>query len=128
LPAVPRIGWGIVDVRDVVELHMRAMNSPKAPGQRFIANSDFLWLKDVAQILREELPDKAAKVGTRTLPNFVVRMGGLFNYEMKQLAASLDDKPLFSAAKAERILDWTPRTAREAVVATAHSLIDKGFV
>jgi nucleoside-diphosphate-sugar epimerase len=48
LPAVPRIGWGIVDVRDVVELHLRAMNSAKAPGQRFIANSDFLWLKDVA--------------------------------------------------------------------------------
>jgi dihydroflavonol-4-reductase len=128
LPAVPRIGWGIVDVRDVVELHMRAMNSPKAPGQRFIANSDFLWLKDVAQILREELPDKAAKVGTRTLPNFVVRLGGLVNYEMKQLAAGLDDKPLLSAAKAKRMLDWTPRTAREAVVATAHSLVDKGFV
>ena len=128
LPAVPRIGWGIVDVRDVVELHMRAMNSPKAPGQRFIANSDFRWLKDVAQILREELPDKAAKVGTRTLSNFVVRLGGLFNYEMKQLAAGLDGRALLSAAKAKRVLDWTPRTAREAVVATAHSLVDKGFV
>ena len=128
LSSLAHIGWGIVDVRDVVELHMRAMNSPKAPGQRFIANSDFLWLKDVAQILREELPDKAAKVGTRTLPNFVVRLGGLFNYEMKQLAAGLDDRALLSAAKAKRVLDWTPRTAREAVVATAHSLVDKGFV
>ena len=105
LSSLAHIGWGIVDVRDVVELHMRAMNSPKAPGQRFIANSDFLWLKDVAQILREELPDKAAKVGTRTLPNFVVRLGGLFNYEMKQLAAGLDDKALLSAAKAKRVLD-----------------------
>jgi dihydroflavonol-4-reductase len=128
LPAVPHVGWGIVDVRDVVELHIRAMNSPKAPGHRFIANSDFLWLKDVAQILREELPDKAAKVRTRSLPNFVVRLGGLFNYEMKQLAASLDDKQLLSAAKAKQMLGWTPRTAREAVVATAHSLVEKGFV
>jgi len=68
------------------------------------------------------------KVGTRTLPNFVVRLGGLFNYEMKQLAAGLDDRALLSAAKAKRVLDWTPRTAREAVVARAHSLVDKGFV
>ena len=97
-------------------------------GERFIANSDFLWLKDVAQILREEVPDQAAKVGTRTLPNFVARLGGLCNYEMKQLAASLDDKQLLSAAKAKQMLGWTPRTAREAVVATAHSLVDKGFV
>ena len=47
---------------------------------------------------------------------------------MKQLAAGLDDRALLSAAKAKRVLDWTPRTAREAVVATAHSLVDKGFV
>ena len=65
---------------------------------------------------------------TRSLPNFVVRLGGLFNYEMKQLAASLDDKQLLSAAKAKIVLGWTPRTAREAVVATAHSLVEKGFV
>jgi hypothetical protein len=47
---------------------------------------------------------------------------------MKQLAASLDDKQLLSAAKAKIVLGWTPRTAREAVVATAHSLVEKGFV
>jgi|GEM_PF-6805040 hypothetical protein len=47
---------------------------------------------------------------------------------MKQLAAGLDDRALLSAAKAKRVLDWTPRTAREAVVARAHSLVDKGFV
>ena len=78
--------------------------------------------------MREELPDEAATVSTRTLPNFVVRLGGLVNYEMRQLAASLDDKRLLSAAKEKQVLDWTPRTAREAVVATAHSLVDKGFV
>jgi hypothetical protein len=47
---------------------------------------------------------------------------------MRQLAASLDDKQLLSAAKAEQVLGWTPRAAREAVVATARSLVDKGFV
>jgi hypothetical protein len=45
-----------------------------------------------------------------------------------RFAAGLDDRALLSAAKAKWALDWTPRIAREAGVATAHSLVDKGFV
>lgn len=128
LPAVPNIGWGIVDVRDVVDLHIRAMTSPDAPGQRFIADTDFLWLKDAARILRKDVPGQAKKIPKLTLPNAVVRLGSLFNNELKQLAGNLDQKQLFSAEKARRVLGWAPRPARDAVVATARSLIDQGVV
>jgi dihydroflavonol-4-reductase len=128
MPAVPRIGFGIVDVRDLVDLHIRAMTVPEAAGQRFIASSDFLWFKDIAQILRDNLAELAAKVSTRTLPDFIVRIGALVNAELKQLAPNLGVRQTASSAKAERILDWKPRPAACAIVDTAHSLISGNFV
>ena len=128
LPAVPRIGFGIVDVRDLVDLHIRAMTVPEAAGERFIASSDFLWFKDIARILRNNLGELATKVSTRTLPDFVVRIGALFNAELKQLAPNLGVREIASSAKAERMLDWKPRPAACAIVDTAHSLVDRNLL
>jgi nucleoside-diphosphate-sugar epimerase len=62
IPAVPNIGWNIVDVRDIAELHILAMTSPAAAGQRFLGSGTFLWYRQIARILREKLPNEAAKV------------------------------------------------------------------
>ena len=128
MPAVPRIGFGIVDVRDLVDLHIRAMTAPEAAGQRFIASADFLWFKDIAQILRDNFGERAAKVSTRTLPDFVVRIGAVFNAELRQLAPNLGVRETASSAKAERILDWKPRPAASAIIDTARSLVDRNLL
>ena len=52
LPRTPLLGFCVVDLRDVVDLHIRAMNAPDAARQRFIAASDFVWMADVASFLR----------------------------------------------------------------------------
>jgi hypothetical protein len=36
-PGSPRVSFGVVDVRDVADLHLRAMNDPAAKGERFLA-------------------------------------------------------------------------------------------
>jgi dihydroflavonol-4-reductase len=128
MPALPRIGFGIVDVRDLVDLHIRAMTVPGAAGQRFIASGDFLWFKDIAEILRNNLAELATKVSTRTLPDFVVRAGAVVNAELKQLAPNLGVRRTASSAKAERILDWKPRPAACAIVDTAHSLTSRNLL
>ena len=73
VPGLPRLGFSIVDVRDVADLHIAAMIAPQAAGQRFIAAGDFAWMTDVAALLRARLGSAAGKVPTRKLPDFVVR-------------------------------------------------------
>src|SRR5262249_13064990 len=51
LPGVPRLGFSFVDVRDVADLEIRAMTSPEAGGQRYIAVTKFLWFEQTARIL-----------------------------------------------------------------------------
>jgi dihydroflavonol-4-reductase len=128
MPLLPRIGFGIVDVRDLVDLHILAMTSPAAAGERFIASGDFLWFSDIARLLREHLGAQAAKVPTRILPDLVVRLGGLFNAEMAQLAPNLGQRTSVSSAKAERVLGWRTRAAHASIIDAAMSLIARGLV
>jgi dihydroflavonol-4-reductase len=126
MPGVPRIGFSWVDVRDVADLHVRAMLAPEAGGERFIAVQRFLWMAEVAAILRERLGDAAAKVPTRTVPNLVVRAMGLFDPGIRSIVSQLDQKVELSNAKAETTLGWTPRPIEETIVDCARSLTQGG--
>src|SRR5438067_9041978 len=84
-PAIPRLGFTFVDVRDVADLHIRAMTDPGAGGERFLATDEFLWIADVASILRERLGDRAGKVPTRVAPNLVVRAMSLFDGGLRSI-------------------------------------------
>jgi uncharacterized protein YbjT (DUF2867 family) len=79
LPAVPRFTTSMVDVRDVADLHLRAMTTPAARGERFIAASDTsITLQEIADVLKWRLGPAAARVPTRVLPDWVVRLAAQF--------------------------------------------------
>ncbi len=128
LPRFPRIGFCVVDIRDVVDLHIRAMTAPEAAGQRFIAASNWVWMADVADVLRSALGDKANKVPTKAMPDFVLRIVALFNRQMKFAAPLLGRKHVFTSAKAETVLGWKPRSAQTAIMDSAKSAIAVGAV
>ena len=128
LPRSPRIGFCVVDIRDVVDLHLRAMTAPEAAGQRFIAASDWVWMADVANFLRSALGDRAKKVPTKAMPDFVLRIVALFNRQMKFVVPLLGRKHVFTSAKAEAMLGWKPRSARTTIVDSANSAIAVGAV
>ena len=128
LPRTPRIGFCVVDIRDVVDLHIRAMTAPEAAGQRFIAASDYVWMADVATFLRSALGDSAKKVPTKAMPDFVLRIVALFNRQMKFVVPLLGRKHVFTSAKAEAMLGWKPRSAKTAIVDSAKSAIAVGAV
>jgi dihydroflavonol-4-reductase len=128
MPRIPKLGWEIVDVRDVVDLHLTAMTAPAAAGQRFIGTSQFLWLSEIALLLREQLGDEAAKIPTRTMPDVLMRVAALFQVELRTLVPKLGVKQLGSSAKAEKVLGWEPRPAAIAVIDGARSLIESGLV
>jgi nucleoside-diphosphate-sugar epimerase len=122
-PALPRLGFWIVDVRDLADLHIRAMTSPAAAGQRFIAANDFMWMEDVATVLRAELGDRARKVPTRRMPDAVVRFLALFMPPLRGLTAELGRRNELTSAKARRVLGFAPRPAITTVVECAQSLL-----
>jgi dihydroflavonol-4-reductase len=126
MPGLPRLGFSFVDVRDVADLQLRAMNAPEAAGERFLAAGPFLWLSDVAEILRERLGSAAAKVPTRTVPNFAVRAMARFDPGLRSVVGDLGRRRVFSAQKAKTKLGWAPRPIEETVVDCAESLMRLG--
>jgi dihydroflavonol-4-reductase len=122
MPGTPRIGFSFVDVRDVADLHIRAMLDPAAGGERFIAVAEFLWMADVARVLRERLGEAAAKVPSRGVPNLVVRAMGVFDPGIRSIVGQLGQRVDVSSEKARRQLGWEPRPIEETIVDTGHSL------
>lgn len=129
MPGCPQLFFGVVDVRDVADLHLRAMTAPEAKNERFIAVSgECMSMMQIAAALKARLGDSARKVPTRQLPNWLVRFGALFSPQMKQLLPLLGKVRNASSAKARRVLGWEPRSREDAVVATAESMLRLGII
>jgi dihydroflavonol-4-reductase len=112
MPVVRRQRFGVADVRDVADLHIRAMATPEAAGKRFLALADgpTISFLQMAQILRERLGPLAARVPTEEAPG----------PEPPRLIIHND--------RAKQELGWRPRPAETTIVETAESLRDLGLL
>ncbi len=129
MPGLPQLYFGVVDVRDVADLHIRAMTNPAAKGERFLAVAgDFMSFQDIAQVLKSRMGTSAKKVPTRQLPNFLVRLAALRDPAIRLILPELGKLKNASNEKARRMLGWVPRSNEEAVVATAESLLRLGLL
>jgi nucleoside-diphosphate-sugar epimerase len=129
VPGAPRSYFGIVDVRDVADLHLRAMTDPAAKGERFLAvTGEPMSIHDVAMVLKERMGETARRVPTRVLPDWGVKLMALVMPQARQLVPGLGIVRRASGEKAVRLLGWTPRSREDAVVATAESLVGLGLV
>jgi dihydroflavonol-4-reductase len=127
-PGSPRLGFPLVDVRDIADLHVRAMTNPAAAGERFLGAGNFLWMEDVAKVLREDLGTRAKKVPAGKLPTWLMRILANFDPVVKGIAFELGKERPISNQKSRTILGWNPRPERESIIATAESLIREGVV
>ena len=123
MPGVPNLGFSFVDVRDVADLHVLAMTSPEAGGQRFIAVNRFLWMNEVGAVLRDRLGERARKVPTRTVPNLAVRAMSLFDPSIRSVVSDLGKRVNYSAEKAKARLGWSPRPVEDSIAETAESML-----
>jgi nucleoside-diphosphate-sugar epimerase len=122
--ALPRLGFWIVDVRDLADLHIRAMTAAAAAGQRFIAAGEFMWMEGMAKTLRAQLGEQGAKVPTRRLPDFVVRLLLPFMANLRTLAPLLGRRFPINTDKSRKVLAFAPRPAAATLVDCARSLLD----
>jgi nucleoside-diphosphate-sugar epimerase len=129
VPGCPQLYFGAVDVRDVADLHLRAMTGPAAKGERFLAVAgDFLSVLEMAKILKRRMGAAAKRVPTRQLPNWLVRIAALRDPAVKQILPELGKRKNGTNEKAKRLLGWAPRSSEEAIVATAETLVRLGLL
>ena len=130
MPACPQISFSMVDVRDLADLHIRAMVTPAAGGQRFLGSADGrpLSFLDTARIIKQGRPERSAKVPTKQLPNWVVKGMAIFNPRVRQIVSQLGDVRVASNDKAKAALGWKPRPVEETILDTVDSLFAHGIV
>jgi nucleoside-diphosphate-sugar epimerase len=123
IPGTPKIGFSFVDVRDVADLQIRAMTELAAGGERFVAADRFMWMGEVAAVLRERLGERAPKVPSRNVPNLVVRGMAIFDPSIRSVVGQLGRKTELSSAKAEERLGWAPRPIADSIAECGESLL-----
>jgi nucleoside-diphosphate-sugar epimerase len=124
VPGCPQLYFGAVDVRDVADLHIRAMTHPAAKGERFLAVAgDFISMLEIARVLKSRMGAAAKRVPTRQLPNWLIRLAALRDPAVKLILPELGKRKNATNEKAKRQLDWMPRPIEEAILATAESLL-----
>jgi nucleoside-diphosphate-sugar epimerase len=129
MPGCPQLAMGVVDVRDAADLHLLAMTSPKAAGERFLAVSPpEMSILDMSKTLHERMPEIAKRAPLREVPNFVMRIVALWDPAVKMVAFNLGKRKKVSNEKAKEFLGWQPRSAGDALQATAESLVKLGVV
>jgi len=129
IPGCPRLYFGIVDVRDVADLHVRAMTDPAAKGERFLAVAgDFISVREIAAVLKTRLGPAAGRVPTRQVPDWLVRVVALFHPQARQILPELGKVKNGSGEKARRLLGWAPRSREDAIAATGESLVRLGLL
>ncbi|RDW90916.1 hypothetical protein BP5796_02081 [Coleophoma crateriformis] len=125
----PQLQYGVVDVRDVADLHCRAMTNPKAKGERFLPVSPpCMTIQQMSMVLRDRMGNAAKRSPTRVVPNFLIKVVALFDPQVANLVSELGKLKKMSNEKAKTLLGWQLRTGVDAVVATAESLIEFGLV
>jgi nucleoside-diphosphate-sugar epimerase len=123
---LPRLGFSVVDVRDLADLHIRAMTAPAAAGERFIAVGDFMWMREIAQTLRAALGPRARNVPTGALPDVLVRLLSVFIPALRRFTPDLGRMNRLTSDKARRLLGFSPRPGTSTVVDCAESLARLG--
>ncbi len=128
MPGCPRLYFGVVDVRDVADLHIRCMTDPAAKGERFIACSgDFMTVQEIAKVLKARMGKWARRVPTRQIPDWMVKLAALRDPAVKQILPELGKEKNATSAKAQNLLGWTPIAREDSIVATAESMVRLGL-
>lgn len=125
-PAMPNMGYSVVDVRDVAAMHIAALEKPRAIGQRYLATSRYLWFREIADILRKAYPDR--KITSRTVPDWITRIIGALGGPVRQIVNDIGNEKHFDGRKGEALLGRPYTSAEEATLSAAESAIRLGLV
>ncbi|WP_298918996.1 NAD-dependent epimerase/dehydratase family protein [uncultured Algimonas sp.] len=125
-PAVPKLAYPVVDVRDCAAIHVAAMSAPDAAGRRLMAAGQTLSFKEIGEILEGEFPQ--AKLPRMEAPNFMLRLMSIFDDRIKSILPDLGHTAHADSAYVTSMTGVVPRPAKESVLASARDLVANGGV
>ena len=125
-PMLPNFGLPVVDVRDVAEAHLRALERTEAEGGRHILADRFMWFPELARALAHAFPER--RIRTLRAPDMIIRLIGRFDPSVATIAPVLGRRADVSNTRAREVLGIDFRSAEESLRATAQALIDAGKV
>jgi len=115
-------------VRDVAAAHLAAMTTPEAAGKRFICYTEFLWFREIAEILNQQFADQGYRIPMLPIPDIALRFIGLFDGTVRMLLGQLGRKETYSTEQIRQVLKWSPRPIKTSIIETAQNMIDLGVV
>ena len=124
-PMLPKVGIGVVDVVDVARMHVRAITAPGTAGKRIIGAAEFMWLAEIAGLLKAAYPQK--RIPMRTAPDILIRLIGLFDRSIRSIVPLLGRRQELENARARTLLDIDFISAAESVRATARYIMERGL-
>lgn len=123
-PMLPNFGINCVDVRDIADMHVKAIDTEASFGQRLAGVSAFIWYPDLAKLLAKAYPDR--KIATRRAPNFMIKLYGMISSGVRSVVPSLDVRREVSNARARQILGMEFRSVDEAARSAAETILEHG--
>ena len=106
MPMIPDMARGMIDVRDVARLHVKAMTAAGASGKRFLAaTAEPVEMAAVARVLREA---GYSKVPSRHALTFLLKFMSLFDREVRGMVQSLGKSAAYDNRATLDFLDWKP--------------------
>src|SRR5512136_416482 len=127
-PGVAHMQLTFVDVRDLVEILIKALAVPEAAGKRFIVNGASIPLKEFADILHDNFSERGFRIPNRILPDFIVRFMAIWMPKARAVADQLRSENTLSTQQAQQVFGWQPRPYKETIIDMAESLIKFGLV
>jgi dihydroflavonol-4-reductase len=126
VPGSPRISLPLVDVRDVAEAHVLALEA-ESPSSRYICNATTVWTHDIARILATHFPDR--KISTRRIPDLMAWVGAFFSKQLSFhfLRTNLGRFRTISGERLTAELGLAYRPAEDTIVDCATSIVDGGW-
>jgi nucleoside-diphosphate-sugar epimerase len=124
-PALPSNGYSIIDVRDVADMHVAALEKPEAIGQRYLATADYMPFPKVADVLREAYPER--NVVKRTVPDWIIRIVAMFGGPARQIINDIGNEKIFDGRKGEALIGHPYINARDSIRDTGESVIRFGL-
>ncbi len=125
-PMLPLIGFICVDVRDVADMHLRAVQRLVTVGKRYLGAAGSMTMPDMGLVLRQAYPGR--RIPTMVAPKFVLRFLGLFDPQIRAILPSVGYLAEVSNARARADMGMEFIAPADALRATAEWLVKAGAV
>lgn len=124
-PAVPSNGFSIVDVRDVADMHVAALEQPVSIGQRYLATAEYMPFPEVAKVVQQLYPDR--KIVNRIVPDWIIRVIAMFGGPARQIINDIGNEKIFDGSRGAALMGHPYFPARDSIRDTAESVIRLGL-